>query len=186
MRYKYTKDELEKIVLSSQSIAEVCRKLSIKEAGGNYKTLWSKIKNWNIDYSHFTGQGWNKGLKFKPNKEIELSNILVKNSDYQSFKLKNRLFKEGLKSKKCECCGLSDWFGSQIPLELHHKDGDKFNNLFENLQILCPNCHALTDNYRGKNRVAQRVISEVELIKVGEGLTANTEPSLSNKEGVET
>jgi predicted HNH restriction endonuclease len=41
--------------------------------------------------------------------------------------------------------------GNPIPLELHHIDGDKTNNTLENFQLLCPNCHALTDSYRGKN-----------------------------------
>lgn len=168
MRYKYTKEELEKVVLSSKSIADVCRKMNIVSAGGNYKTLWSKIKNWNLDHSHFTGKGWNINLKFKPTNPRDLSEILIENSNYNSFKLKKRLFKEELKEKKCEKCNLSKWFNNEIPLELHHKDGNKFNNTFDNLEILCPNCHALTDNYRGKNRVAQKVISEVELVKLGE------------------
>ncbi len=73
---------------------------------------------------------------------------------------------------------MDTWLDSKIPLELHHKDGDKFNNCIENLEVLCPNCHSLTDNVRGKNnRVAQKVISEVESVKVGEDLTVNTEPS---------
>ena len=36
-------------------------------------------------------------------------------------------------------------------LELHHINGDHYDNRIENLQILCPNCHAKTDNYRGRN-----------------------------------
>ncbi len=67
MKYRFTKEELEKIVLSSFSVAEVCRKMNIKVAGGNYKTLIFKMKDWKIDTSHFRGQGWNKNLIFKPN-----------------------------------------------------------------------------------------------------------------------
>jgi 5-methylcytosine-specific restriction endonuclease McrA len=58
---------------------------------------------------------------------------------------------EGIKPYCCENCGLSTWLGNPIPLELHHIDGDKTNNTLENFQLLCPNCHALTDSYRGKN-----------------------------------
>jgi hypothetical protein len=176
-KYKYIKEDLEKIIMSSKSIAEVCRKMNIKAVGGNYKTLWSKILGWNIDYSHFTGQGWNVGLKHKPSQPKPIEKILKKNSDFQSFKLKNRLIKEGIKIHICENCLNTEWLNNKIPLELHHVNGDKFDNRLENLQLLCPNCHALTKNYRGKNRVAQRVISEVESVKFGEGLTANTEPS---------
>ena len=54
--------------------------------------------------------------------------------------------------------------GKPIALELHHINGIKNDLRIENLLILCPNCHALTDNYRGKNigMSAQRETSEVE------------------------
>jgi 5-methylcytosine-specific restriction endonuclease McrA len=42
--------------------------------------------------------------------------------------------------------------GNPIPLELEHKDGNCTNHNIENLELLCPNCHALTDTYRGKNK----------------------------------
>lgn len=48
-------------------------------------------------------------------------------------------------------CTLSEWMGEKLPLELHHIDGDRFNNQLENLQILCPNCHSLTPNHSKKN-----------------------------------
>ena len=51
----------------------------------------------------------------------------------------------------CQVCGLSEWMGKQIPLELHHIDGRRNNNHDDNLQVICPNCHSQTDNYCGKN-----------------------------------
>jgi hypothetical protein len=51
----------------------------------------------------------------------------------------------------CYICGLSDWLGDKISLETHHIDGNNKNNTIDNLQILCPNCHSQTNNYRGKN-----------------------------------
>jgi len=56
------------------------------------------------------------------------------------------------KGERCESCKLTEWMGQKIPLELHHVDGDRFNNELVNLQVLCPNCHALTDNYSGRNK----------------------------------
>ena len=47
----------------------------------------------------------------------------------------------------CECCKLSKWLDQEIKLEIHHIDGDRTNNSFENLQLLCPNCHTQTDNF---------------------------------------
>jgi len=65
--------------------------------------------------------------------------------------LKKRLLKENVKMHRCENCGLTEWLACPIPLEQHHKDGKRYNNAIENLLLLCPNCHALTDNYRAKN-----------------------------------
>lgn len=58
-----------------------------------------------------------------------------------------RLIEEGVKENKCEICGLSEWMGKPIPLELHHIDFNHFNNNLDNLQILCSNCHMQAHNY---------------------------------------
>ena len=192
MKYTYTKENLEKAIKESLSIAEVCRKLKIRPVGGNYKTLHSKIKEHNLDTSHFTGAAWNKGLKFKPNPPKKLEEILTKDSTYSSNNLRLRLIKEGLKEEKCEICKNSTWLENPIKLELHHIDGNNTNNLLENLQILCPNCHSFTDNFRGskKGLSALSEKKEVEYRKFKETLTdnadGNLEPSLDIKEGAET
>ena len=152
MKNERSKEEYEEIINLSLSIADVCRKLGIKAVGGNYKTIHDIIKKYNLDTSHFTGKAWNQGIRYKMLKQPKsLDEILVEGSNYQSLKLKNRLLKEGLKEHICENCGRTEWEGNLIPLELHHINGNKFDNRIENLQLLCPNCHTLTDNYRGKN-----------------------------------
>ena len=160
---KHTKEEYETAVSNSSSIASVCRHLGVKPTGGNYRIIHKAIEVFNLDTSHFTGQGWNVGLKFKPRKATEIKDILKRDSYYQSYKLKKRLLKENLKEKRCECCGLFQWQGKEIPLELHHINGDNRDNRLENLQLLCPNCHALTDNYRGLNKSAHQETGDVEL-----------------------
>ena len=152
MAYKRTKEEFEEAAKQSHSIAEMCRTLGLRPCGGNYRQMHNAIEKFALNTSHFTGQGWNVGLKFKPFEEKPMSEILVKGSTYQSFKLKGRLLKEGFKQHVCERCGLSEWQASPIPLELHHLNGDNRDNRLENLQLLCPNCHALTESYRGKNK----------------------------------
>lgn len=147
-----TKEEYEEAISSSYSIAESLRKLGIKDQGGNYRIIKNAILKYNIDTSHFHGQGWNIGLKFIPNPKQDIGNILVKNSPYQSYKLKKRLLEEGIKEYECEGCGNTEWKGQKIPLELHHINGDNTDNRIENLQLLCPNCHALTENYRGRKK----------------------------------
>ena len=66
-----------------------------------------------------------------------------------------------MKEYRCECCGNTEWMGKPIALELHHVNGIKDDLRVENLQLLCPNCHAFTDNYRGKNIGKDGTVSEL-------------------------
>lgn len=91
----------------------------------------------------------------------DFSNRLSPNSSMQSFKVKENLFNFKIKKRKCEKCNLYKWENKDIPLELHHVDGDNKNNSILNLQILCPNCHALTENYRGRGKIGQKTINKV-------------------------
>lgn len=53
----------------------------------------------------------------------------------------------------CEECGCN-WVNpksNKTILEVHHIDGNAFNNKEENLKVLCPNCHAMTENYKNNN-----------------------------------
>lgn len=149
MKYKYDKDLLEKAVKESLSIAGVCRKLNIRPIGGNYKTIKFYIKLHGIDYSHFTGQGWNVGENYRNfGKVAKLEDILVENSTYTSTsKLKKKLIKEGIKEDKCEKCGLTEWNNEPISLHLDHINGNNMDNRLENLRLLCPNCHSQTETY---------------------------------------
>jgi len=149
-RYTYSEQDLREAVKKSTSIRQVLEKLDIVPAGGNYQTTNRRIKKLNIDISHFTGQAWNKGKVIGPKRSVE--EYLVENSVVQSFKLKGRLIAEGLKQHKCECCGITEWNGKPAPIELDHINGNHHDNRLENLRILCPNCHAQTDTYRGKNK----------------------------------
>ena len=100
-----------------------------------------------IDYS---GNQSGKGFKKKAPK-MTLVDYLEKSSDIQTNKIRKKILEEGIKEHKCECCGLTEWMGKPIPLEVHHKDGDRSHNELSNFELLCPNCHAFTDSYRGKN-----------------------------------
>ena len=103
-----------------------------------------------LDTNHFVGQAWNKGRVFGPKRDVKF--YLVKGKRVQSHKLRQRLLKEGVLAPVCVSCGLEQWMGGPIPLELEHRDGDHCNNELSNLECLCPNCHALTPTYRGKNK----------------------------------
>lgn len=150
MRHKYTKEQLEIVVAKSKSIREVLQNLNIVAAGGNYLTIKKKLIEYDIDTSHFCGQSWNKGKKIGPKRHTE--EYLSNKYPIQSWKLKRRLLSDEIFRYQCNNCYGTTWLNQKIPLELHHKDGDNSNNSLSNLELLCPNCHALTSNYRGKNK----------------------------------
>jgi Zn finger protein HypA/HybF involved in hydrogenase expression len=151
MKHSYSVEEFKEAVESSFSIAQALTILGVSPKGGNYRVFKKFEKLYGIDTSHFTGQGHLKGKTHNFN-TTPLNEILVKDYEYSSNKLRKRLISEGIKEHKCECCGLNEWLGESIPLELDHIDGDHYNNTLENLKILCPNCHAKTPTYRGKNK----------------------------------
>lgn len=150
MHRKYTKKEFEEAVKNSKSIRGTLSYLSLKPAGGNYKVFYKYVKQLNIDTSHFTGQLWSKGIKLGFKRP--LSDYLSNKFSISSYKLKNRLIKERILESKCSNCLNKTWMKNNIPLELDHIDGNPLNNDLKNLRLLCPNCHALTPNYRGKNK----------------------------------
>lgn len=183
---KYNKELLVEIIKNSFSVAEVCRQLGLRPSGGNYKTINFLVNEYNLDISHFTGQGWNVGDRYRNiNPKKELNEILVENSSFRSTdKLRQRLINEGVKEQRCECCGNTEWMENPIKLELHHINGNNTDHRIENLQILCPNCHAYTDTFRkGKSALSEK--REVEYRKFKEGLQGNAvvnlEPSSNDK-----
>ena len=107
MKRKFTDEQLIDAVKTSLSKAEVMRKLNLHVGGGNYDTIKRCIKQLGLDTSHFTGAAWNQGSRFTPVKSpIPLEQILVENSPWiSSHHLRKRLFREGYKEQKCECCG---------------------------------------------------------------------------------
>lgn len=149
----WTDDQLIAAVKASKSVRAVLIALGLVPAGGNYVQVKLAIERLELDDSHFTGVGWNVGLKFNPNPEQPLDMILVENGTMQSHSLKKRLFKSGIKQPACELCGWSEVsIDGRIPVELDHINGNRRDNRLENLRILCPNCHSLQITHRGKNK----------------------------------
>lgn len=150
---KWTIPALESAVSESTSYRQVLNKLSLKPAGGNYDQLKKYISENKFNTNHFKGRAWNKGIKIFKKPTLSLQEILKKDSVFQSFKLKKRLFAAGLKPRYCEECGWAKVAeGGYLPLELDHINGDRHDNRLVNLRILCPNCHSLKPTHRGKNR----------------------------------
>jgi hypothetical protein len=118
-----------------------------------HRFIKAHIKRLDLDTSHFLGQGWSRGKptasSFAPR---PIEELLVDGTSIGGSRLLRRLVREGLKEARCESCQRACWRGFDIPLELDHVNGDPTDNRVENLRVLCPNCHALTPTYCGRNR----------------------------------
>lgn len=157
MKCRWSIQDLQQAVRTSTSIRQVLQKLGLREAGGNYTHIQKYISEHHLDIGHFHGKGWRKGLQIPRKPVILIKDILVKDSSFQSYRLKRRLFKEGYKKAVCEECGWSEQSpNGRVPLELDHINGDRRDNRIENLRILCPNCHSLKPTHRGRNIKARR------------------------------
>ncbi len=151
---KWTEKELKIAAKKSNSIRQIIFSLGLIPAGGNYSQIKRFLEHYKIDIRHLKGKAWNKGLKGIGKPRLALQQILVQDNHFQSYKLKRRLFAEGLKFPKCEECGWAKKSADgRVPLELDHINGNRKDNRLENLRILCPNCHSLQPTHRGRNRI---------------------------------
>jgi hypothetical protein len=146
----YTDEDIITAVANSFSIRQVLKKLNLAQAGGSYNSINKIILKLKLDTSHFTGQLWNKGKILSPKRDIQT--YLSNEYPMSSHKLRLRLIKEGLFEAKCYSCQSVSWLDKPIALELEHINGDHSDNTLSNLTLLCPNCHAQTKTYRGKNK----------------------------------
>lgn len=149
------KEELQSIVDESSSYKEIIEKIGLKPIGNNYKTINRLIRHYNIDTAKLAEK--RKKLTAHavetPYEDIFSGKIVQMIKPQKSIQY---LVRTGRKKYSCEKCGISEWNGGKITLELHHKDGNHTNNRLENLEILCPNCHSQTENFRFKNKKHNR------------------------------
>lgn len=169
MRIKYTKEILAPVIAKSKSWKEVLNFLKINLHGGNRHHMKKLAIKFNIDYSHFTGRAWNKGLVL-PNKRRSPKDILKRyeqgSNRQHGWILRRALLESGIE-EECNFCGIEPfWQNQSLRLEVDHIDGNALNCLITNLRFLCPNCHSQTSkykNYGGSIRlVTEPVLKTVE------------------------
>lgn len=129
------KDQILQWIAEERPKAFISNQLNCKQ-----QTLNKYLNLMGIQYE---GQQNKKGQQKGNNKYKSAWVYIETGVPISSARLKEKLLFEGIKQKQCERCGLNEWLGQPIPLELHHKDGNHYNNSFNNLEILCPNCHAM-------------------------------------------
>lgn len=155
-RRTYTKHEFVEAWQTSISIAECGRKLGLNVSGTTYTTLKNTALDLSLASDHMAGEAWRRGRSFPNSSKIPLEEILVEGSRYSTSTLRTRLLKEKVFDPRCSRCGGEEWNGLPMPLELDHINGVNDDHRIENLRILCPNCHAQTTTYRGKNKKKNR------------------------------
>lgn len=147
------KDDILNWIKENRPKSDMYRILNCKPS-----TFNKYLKIMGIEYKGNMGL---KGLKTSPLKKSVM--FYIENQlSITTHKLKHKLFEENIKEKRCEMCNLTEWNSIEMPLELHHIDGNKYNNNISNLQILCPNCHAQTLNNSGKSTHKQVIYNNVE------------------------
>ena len=187
--YQFTPSELQKLLDESNSYSDLLRKIDMNPKGDNPKTLKKIIAELNLDETKLK---LNRSNLYRNNAKvthkkvkIPIEDIIMNNKypNYQTSSLLKRLIQEGYKEYKCERCGLTEWQEEPIPLQLHHKDGVHTNNLLNNLEVLCPNCHALTDTYCGKNlKKKKKKNAKIKKEKKQTNSNRIKDPPLSRKE----
>lgn len=145
----FSKEDFERILLESRSWAEFAQKLGYsKQGGGTITSLKNAVKEYNLNTEHFLGKQWNK-------ENYDYSAFSINSYKHRGKTMLAPLVK--LRGRSCENCGLQEWMGHPINLEVHHIDGDRSNNSLENLKILCPNCHSFTNNYRKRSKFKKNI-----------------------------
>ena len=140
---RYNEQELRSLVAESDSFTDVCRKLNKKPVGGTITNMNLMCRRLNIDTSHMPGQGWKKGKPDIKRKSPDQVLVVGSPTDHrvEASKLRRALIGSGV-SYKCNCCGIIEWNNQPLVLEIDHINEQYWNNTKENLQFLCPNCHA--------------------------------------------
>lgn len=160
MKRQYTEDLIRDAVKKSISVAETCRSLGIhRPSGGSYELIRNRIKEYNIDTSHFLGQRAFAGKRNTLYKNRDINIILCSghNQRINHSRLKNAMLDKGIEYK-CSECGLENWNGKYITLDIDHINGDWSNCELNNLRFLCPNCHRQTNTFGVGKRESKKIL----------------------------
>lgn len=155
-RAEACRDIIEEMIKVEAPKREIYVKLNIQPA-----TLERYLKELNIIYA---GQQNKKGQKKGPNDYRPASYYIEHNLPVPGNFLLKKLVRDGVKPYACERCGITEWLGSPeyLVLELNHKDSNHYNNALDNLEILCPNCHAIYTRQNNKNRKKNKQAAVME------------------------
>jgi len=152
---RYSEPEARAAIAASKSYAETLRRLGMCQTGGGHKVLRTWAERWGISVDHFDRDAGSR--RSGAGRAQPLEEILVAGSTYSRCALKKRLYRDGLKERRCELCGQDEiWQGRRPSLILDHVNGDRHDHRIENLRIVCPNCNATLDTHCGRSTRLER------------------------------
>ena len=111
---KYTDDQLAEAIRTSYSIRAVLKKIGLTPSGGNYESIKKRIRELDLDTSHFLGQAILRGRSHAYGTR-PLEEVLVHKKLENTWRLKNRLLQQGVKEHRCERCAGNSWLGCFYP-----------------------------------------------------------------------
>lgn len=144
-------EDLRAAVAASTSVAEVASRLGLGTGSTGHRRVLALLARDRLDTTHFLGRASNRGRRDLPARGRPLSELLRADSPTSTSALKRRLRRAGLLEERCAGCGGTSRQGQPMPLELDQVNGDRTDDRLENLRLLCPNCHAQTPTYRGRD-----------------------------------
>lgn len=139
-RFRFDTEALAAALSVARTRREALEFLGAEVTGSTYRQLAKQLEREGLDASHLHPHA----LRAVPLRELLVAGRHVARTTH----LRRRLIAEGVLPPRCARCDRDTREGVPIPLELDHIDGDRTNDLLENLRLLCPNCHALTPTYR--------------------------------------
>ena len=142
------KDEIIHLLENGWSRRQICAKWQVR-----YGTLKSYLIKWGKAHLKNNPKQGNFKPKFEKKSATEYMHIADRNKPAPSIRrYKEKLWEENIKPQACEKCGFDEIApNGRCIIELHHVNGNRWDNRLDNIQMLCPNCHAMTDNFAGAN-----------------------------------
>jgi ribosomal protein S27AE len=142
----WTDEELINAFNESENLRQIITKLNLAIAGGTYTHIKTHLKRLNLEFSTTWQERRDKGiLSHKYSTHYNDDEIFVENTKVSNTTVRNRY--ELLHKQQCSRCGVEEWLGNKIRMDLDHINGNRKDNRIENLRWMCPNCHRQTQTW---------------------------------------
>jgi hypothetical protein len=151
---RFTDTELEEMLRDSHSLWEFAKKVGYtNKSSAVYRSIKKRLEERGFSLASYPALAKRVGSTTP----LQQSEVFSQNRRVDARLLRKRLTDAGF-SHQCSSCGISEWLGKEITLQVDHINGVNSDNRVENLRFLCPNCHTQTSTWGGKKRpVTQKV-----------------------------